>query len=130
MHDLRDFNVIHLCDLENSERITKRRIKRQWGNRCAYCGIAPSPGNPLTIDHIVPISKGGNILAVYNRIPACLQCNQAKKHQDLEEWLFRQPFFNAFMYRRILRWMFPKLNDATINLILLQNCRAKRVFLS
>lgn len=130
MHDLSDFNLVHFEDLVNSERFTKRRIKRQWGERCAYCGIGKSSNNPLTIDHIVPISKGGHRTAIYNRIPACLQCNQAKRHQDLEDWLFRQPFFNVFMYKRILRWMFPKEKDEIINLILLQNCRAKRVFLS
>ncbi|HEY8415284.1 MAG TPA: RNA-guided endonuclease IscB, partial [Thermaerobacter sp.] len=52
-----------------------------YGPRCAYCG---GPG-PLTIDHVVPRSRGGTN-AWENLLPACRACNQAKGNRTPEEW--------------------------------------------
>lgn len=43
--------------------------------RCAYCG---EPPQRLTIDHVVPASRGGDHFAG-NVVPACFTCNQSKK---------------------------------------------------
>lgn len=44
-----------------------------WGNRCWMCG-----GEPATVDHVKPLSKGGaHCLA--NLRPACVSCNSSKK---------------------------------------------------
>lgn len=51
----------------------RRRIKRRDGHRCVYCS---SPG-PLTVDHIVPICKGGTNDDV-NLMTVCDPCNQHK----------------------------------------------------
>ncbi len=42
--------------------------------RCAYCGKKQK----LTMDHIVPLSKGGGTTA-FNIVPACLSCNSSKQ---------------------------------------------------
>lgn len=41
--------------------------------RCAYCG-----GRASSIDHIVPISRGGAARSWLNTVAACLECNQTK----------------------------------------------------
>jgi 5-methylcytosine-specific restriction endonuclease McrA len=49
------------------------QIKTQYGQRCLACG---SDG-PLTIDHVVPVSKGGANTAA-NVQPLCGPCNSSK----------------------------------------------------
>ena len=58
---------------------------------CHYCG-AKVGGNALTLDHVVPVARGG-CSNKGNVVPACLDCNQKKKYRtpaeqilaDLEE---------------------------------------------
>ncbi len=56
-----------------------RRIQTQYGNRCLACG---SDG-PLTIDHVVPVSKGGANTAA-NVQPLCGPCNSAKATKTID----------------------------------------------
>ena len=49
-------------------------IKKIYHNRCAYCGHKPSK---LTIDHVIPLSKGGGTTPD-NIVPACFSCNSGK----------------------------------------------------
>jgi hypothetical protein len=53
-------------------------IKKQFKNRCVYCGEV----KPLTMDHIIPLSKGGQHTK-NNIIPACLSCNSAKRDRPV-----------------------------------------------
>lgn len=53
------------------------QIKVVYKNRCGYCGER----KPLTQDHIIPVSKGGDHTAS-NIIPACRSCN-SRKHARL-----------------------------------------------
>lgn len=50
------------------------QIIASYGGRCVYCGETP---DRLTMDHVIPISKGGNHTAS-NVVPACGPCNYAK----------------------------------------------------
>ncbi|GAA4439432.1 HNH endonuclease [Phytohabitans houttuyneae] len=50
-----------------------REIKAVYRFRCAYCRRRL----PLTIDHVVPLSKGGPHTAS-NVVPACQRCNSRK----------------------------------------------------
>jgi 5-methylcytosine-specific restriction endonuclease McrA len=59
----------------------KRRISR---GICYYCG-REAPAKELTMDHIVPISRGGKTTKS-NVVPACKECNNNKKHLLPMEW--------------------------------------------
>ncbi len=52
-----------------------RLIREQpW---CTYCGAPETTDSPLTIDHIVPLARGGTN-RVENLAVACRRCNLAK----------------------------------------------------
>jgi 5-methylcytosine-specific restriction endonuclease McrA len=51
------------------------QIKASYRGRCAYCG---KPTDNLTMDHVVPLARGGAHTAS-NIVPACLTCNMRKK---------------------------------------------------
>lgn len=50
--------------------------------RCRYCGRSPQDGTVLTLEHFVPISKGGTF-DVSNLLTACHECNQGKSDDIL-----------------------------------------------
>jgi 5-methylcytosine-specific restriction endonuclease McrA len=57
-----------------------RRVARQMKQAqpwCTYCGAPWTKENPLTIDHIVPLTRGGTN-ARENLTVACYRCNRAK----------------------------------------------------
>jgi 5-methylcytosine-specific restriction endonuclease McrA len=56
-------------------------ILAEAAGRCAYCGKEAK----LTLDHVIPLSKGGKHSAS-NVVPACLRCNSSKKNYTVEEW--------------------------------------------
>jgi 5-methylcytosine-specific restriction endonuclease McrA len=62
----------------------------QWWKRrlakgvCHYCDGRFSPSE-LTMDHIVPISRGGRSTKG-NVVPACKTCNNKKKYLLPMEW--------------------------------------------
>jgi 5-methylcytosine-specific restriction endonuclease McrA len=59
----------------------KRRLAE---GRCYYCG-KEFPVRELTMDHIVPIIRGGKSTKG-NMVPACKECNNRKKHMLPIEW--------------------------------------------
>jgi 5-methylcytosine-specific restriction endonuclease McrA len=54
----------------------RQAILKRDDHTCAYCG---QPGNQ--IDHIIPISKGGEDHET-NMVVACATCNASKKDKD------------------------------------------------
>lgn len=70
----------------------KARALRQtqwWKRRCAkgrchYCGQR-IPAADLTMDHIVPVARGGKSTKG-NVVPACKSCNTKKKQLLPMEW--------------------------------------------
>lgn len=61
----------------NGSGITNRQwneLLRTYNFRCAYCGIQTN----MTIDHVIPISKGGEH-SIGNIVPACAECNNHKR---------------------------------------------------
>lgn len=74
-------------------------ILQVFNNSCAYCGAI----NNLTLDHIVPISKGG-ISRRNNVVVACLSCNSSKQAKDITEWYTKQQFFSKERLAKILEW--------------------------
>ncbi len=83
-------------DLEDDTRLKRERRKArelrqsQWWKRCCakgvchYCGRSTRPAE-LTMDHIVPLARGGNTTKG-NVVPACKTCNNRKKHLLPMEW--------------------------------------------
>ena len=55
-------------------------LKKQYGNRCPLCR-EEEPAITLTIDHIIPLSKGGSNY-IENIQPLCKPCN-SKKHTGI-----------------------------------------------
>jgi len=69
------------------ERMSEIRhfLLERYSGQCQYCG------NPAyDIEHIVPRCKGGTN-ALSNLTLACRDCNSAKGHQDIEDFLVDSP---------------------------------------
>ena len=63
--------------------LSRRTILARDGYTCQYCGA--QPGKPLlTIDHVVPRSRGGTT-CWENVVTACAPCNRRKGHRTPEE---------------------------------------------
>lgn len=65
------------------------RATQWWKRKCAkgrcyYCNKAV-PAKELTMDHIVPIAKGGKSTKS-NVVPCCKTCNTEKKSHLLMDW--------------------------------------------
>jgi len=82
-------------DLDGAAEIVERRKARrlretQWWKRrlakgiCHYCG-KQTPPRLLTMDHVVPIARGGRTTKG-NVVPACKACNTKKKQSLPMEW--------------------------------------------
>ena len=85
-----------------AKRLWRRKIKEKWDYECAYCGS----GKNLTMDHVVPRSKGG-VDFTKNVVCCCHDCNQSKSHTPWEDWYFSQEFFSMKRYNKINEWMEP-----------------------
>ncbi|MFP4194516.1 MAG: HNH endonuclease [Desulfobacterales bacterium] len=82
--------------IPEEEEIRKEKAKArqlratQWWKRkcargiCHYCGRQVPPGE-LTMDHIIPISRGGKSTRS-NVVPCCKDCNTQKKSRLPMEW--------------------------------------------
>lgn len=73
------------------EREKARALRKQdwWKNRiakglCHYCDKAVPP-KELTLDHLVPVARGGRSTKG-NCVPACKDCNNRKKDLLPMEW--------------------------------------------
>ncbi|PLY02032.1 MAG: HNH endonuclease [Desulfuromonas sp.] len=71
------------------EKARKLRKERWWQNKiaagvCHYCGKNVPP-KELTLDHIVPVARGG-LSSKNNCVPACKECNNKKKNLLPLEW--------------------------------------------
>lgn len=73
------------------EKARARELRAsQWWKRkrssgiCYYCG-RKFRAKELTMDHIVPIARGGRSVSG-NVVPACKECNSKKKYLLPVEW--------------------------------------------
>jgi 5-methylcytosine-specific restriction endonuclease McrA len=53
---------------------------------CGYCGDAPGALFEPVMEHVVPVSRGGQT-SWNNIVPACWRCNKHKGSRDPIEWL-------------------------------------------
>jgi 5-methylcytosine-specific restriction endonuclease McrA len=87
-----DYFIPILSPEEISRERSKARELRasQWWKRkkaqgiCHYCGGKFKPSD-LTMDHIVPLIRGGRSTKG-NVATCCKECNNKKKHRLLMEW--------------------------------------------
>ncbi len=71
------------------QKARELRQTQWWKRRCAtgichYCG-KHLPAKELTMDHIVPIARGGKSTKG-NVVPCCPDCNTKKKSSLLMDW--------------------------------------------
>jgi 5-methylcytosine-specific restriction endonuclease McrA len=88
-------------------KFSRRNIFLRDRNRCQYCGARPSREN-LTIDHVVPRSRGGHT-TWENVVLACSTCNARKGNRLLANCgmtLMRKP--------RKPHWLMGARGDFTI----------------
>jgi len=86
------FNFSFVDDEEiRKEKQRARQLRKTswWRKKCAsgicwYCGQQVGI-NMLTMDHLVPLSRGGKS-AKGNLVPACKECNNRKKNFLPMEW--------------------------------------------
>ena len=77
-------------DIKRERRKARElRMSQWWKRRCAkgvcyYCGCLVPP-KELTMDHVVPIARGGRSTKS-NVVPSCKDCNNKKKQFLPMEW--------------------------------------------
>lgn len=69
---------------------------------CAYCG---KWHEKLTLDHLVPKSKGGPHYAKWNLVPACHEHNGAKGDLPVFEWWRPQGCWTEEREQFLLAWV-------------------------
>lgn len=96
-----DSGVFFLSSVTEQE-IAREKLKakdlrktRWWQEKCArgicyYCGRKVGREN-LTMDHVVPLVRGGTSVK-NNLVPACKECNNKKKYLLPMEW---QEYLNS-----------------------------------
>jgi 5-methylcytosine-specific restriction endonuclease McrA len=91
---------IEVSDIKRERDKARQLRASQWWKRqcakgiCYYCHKAISPKD-LTMDHIVPIARGGKSTKG-NIVPACKTCNNQKKYLLPMEWeAYLNNFFNV-----------------------------------
>lgn len=70
--------------LQDQSLRTKLRLIERDGRVCAYC-LKTRKCKQLTIDHVIPKSRGGAD-DISNYVLACKGCNNAKADRTPEEW--------------------------------------------
>ncbi len=77
-------------DIKKERNKAREMRGSQWWKRkcdkgtCYYCGRSILP-KELTMDHIVPIARGGKTTKS-NVVPCCKECNNLKKQLLPMEW--------------------------------------------
>lgn len=78
------------AEIKREKAKARELRKTQWWKRrcavgsCYYCKKGVSP-KELTMDHIVPIVRGGKTTKG-NVVPVCKECNDRKKYMLPIEW--------------------------------------------
>lgn len=87
-----DYFIVTVSEEEiKRERNKARELRKSqwWKNRvakgiCHYCR-GSFPPDELSMDHIVPVIRGGTS-SRGNVVPCCKECNNRKKHMLPIEW--------------------------------------------
>ena len=77
--------------------LSRRNILKRDGFKCQYCGTVKGP---LTVDHIIPRTKGGKD-TWDNLVSACVKCNNKKGDRTPDQAnmpLMRKPKQPSHLY--------------------------------
>jgi 5-methylcytosine-specific restriction endonuclease McrA len=100
---------------KNRVPYSKKNVMIRDGRQCMYCGTTKEK---LTIDHVIPISKGGKT-NFDNCVTACYACNNYKGNKTPSEadmYLIRQPHTPTINEFFILKFKQLKIHDYLIEL--------------
>ena len=94
---------------KQKEKARKLRRTNWWNAKiqkglCSYCGKKVG-ADQLTMDHIVPISRGGRSNKG-NIVPSCKECNSKKKYLLPIEW---EEYLNSLSKETSKIFFFEKL---------------------
>lgn len=84
------FDTVEQEHIKREKSKAQRLRKSQWWKRkcskgvCFFCG-RKFPPSELTMDHVVPLIRGGKTIKS-NVVPACKECNNKKKYLLPVEW--------------------------------------------
>lgn len=99
-----DFRISEIGRLRLKKMIRKMNIKVasdgtvkseliKSAKSCLYCGALFSESVIQTIDHLVPLSKGGTH-SIANVVVCCKSCNSRKAGRDFVDWVTTLPDSN------------------------------------
>ncbi|MGK5095271.1 HNH endonuclease [Deltaproteobacteria bacterium TL4] len=77
-------------ELQKEKQNARALRQSQWWknkracNRCYYCQKTV-PARMLTMDHVIPLARGGKS-SKSNTVPCCKECNTQKKNLLPTEW--------------------------------------------
>ena len=95
-------------------RPNRRNLLLRDGHTCQYCGRVGTASD-LTIDHVLPLSRGGPADRWENCVVACRRCNWRKANKRPEEAGMRlrsKPRPLAYEHSHILFLRYPDLKKA------------------
>ncbi len=95
-------------------RANRRNLLLRDENTCQYCG-RPAPPSQLSVDHVVPISRGGAGNSWENQVIACRRCNGRKGNRLLSEArmrLVRPPRALTQEFAHLIFLRYPQLKHA------------------
>ncbi|MHB8393083.1 MAG: HNH endonuclease [Candidatus Dormibacteria bacterium] len=95
-------------------RANRRNLLLRDAHTCQYCGLQAGPVE-LTIDHVIPVSRGGASNSWENQVVACKRCNGRKANHLPEEVhlrLARDPRPVVQEYAHLLLMRYPEVRGA------------------
>ncbi len=100
-------------------RANRRNLLLRDEHTCQYCGLRAGP-TELTIDHVIPVSLGGNPNSWENQVVACKRCNGRKANHLPDEVhlrLARPPRPVVQEYAHLLLLRHPEVRSAYEDLL-------------
>jgi hypothetical protein len=95
-------------------RANRRNLLLRDDGMCQYCGKS-MPASHLSVDHVVPTSRGGSARSWENQVIACRRCNGRKGNRLLSEAgmrLVRPPRALTQEYAHLIFLRYPQLKHA------------------
>ena len=95
-------------------RANRRNLLLRDDSTCQYCGKL-MPASQLSVDHVVPTSRGGSSTSWENQVIACRRCNGRKGNRLLSEAgmrLVRSPRALTQEFAHLIFLRYPQLKHA------------------